>query len=625
MHNLPQGYKQTELGVIPEDWEVATIGRISQNCSYGVGAEAVSYSGGPKYIRITDIDDQTRQYLPSPLSSPAFYNENHIVKKNDILFARTGASVGKSYVYDIKDGMLIFAGFLMRFNIHNASAKFVFYNTLSKRYNDWVMSESARTGQPGLNIKQLSSYTIPLPPLPEQKAIAEALSDVDDLITALDKKIAKKRLIKQGAMQELLTGKKRLPGFEEEWAEKTIEDLGELTGSGVDKKFKEDEHFVRLVNYLDVFRRDYIYDKELDFWTTANDLKKEQCNVLQGDVFFTPSSEMPFDIAISAVAMNDMKDVCYSYHIYRLRFYTDIDLCFKAYMFKSQFFYDQANVACEGSGKRYVISLSKFKKLKVYYPTNIQEQQAIATILSDMDKEIAELEAQRDKYRLVKSGMMQKLLTGEIRLKKTQVSQTSESKAIPVDAHIIAGHIVNRLYKSEGWGRTKLQKSLHLAGYYAQIYIGNEYIRNTAGPDDQRLMSYIDQQFRQFNHVKITRVKLNNGKIHYNYTPTSLIQEVEMAYEKYPENVRKQIDLLLDKMNVMDLDCAEILSTLYGVWNNRIIKSERITDDLLIADFYAWSKHKLEFDESRLRKALVYMREENIVPIGWGKYIDKKN
>jgi hypothetical protein len=78
-------------------------------------------------------------------------------------------------------------------------------------------------------------------------------------------------------------------------------------------------------------------------------------------------------------------------------------------------------------------------------------------------------------------------------------------------------------------------------------------------------------------------------------------------------------------MNVMDLDCAEILSTLYGVWNNRIIKSERITDDLLIADFYAWSKHKLEFDESRLRKALVYMREENIVPIGWGKYIDKKN
>lgn len=221
--------------------------------------------------------------------------------------------------------------------------------------------------------------------------------------------------------------------------------------------------------------------------------------------------------------------------------------------------------------------------------------------------------------------MMQKLLTGEIRLKKPQASQILESKAIPVDAHIIAGHIVNRLYKSDGWGRTKLQKSLHLAGYYAQIYIGNEYIRNTAGPDDQRLMNYIDQQFRQFNHVKITRVKLNNGKIHYNYTPTSLIQEVEMAYEKYPENVRKQIDLLLDKMNVMDLDCAEILSTLYGVWNNRIIKSERITDDLLIADFYAWSKHKLEFDESRLRKALVYMREENIVPIGWGKYIDKKN
>lgn len=600
-NNIPQGYKQTELGIIPEDWKVKSIG------------DCLSIGNGRDY--------KGKQFGDIPVYGTGgiiSYIDDYLYDGQTICIGRKG-TIDKPLYHEGK--IWTVDTLYYTYNFIDVDIKLLYYLLLNI---DW-MSLNEATGVPSLTSDRIKKVNLILPPLPEQKAIAEALSDVDDLITALDKKIAKKRLVKQGAMQELLTGKKRLPGFEEEWEKKTIEDLGELTGSGVDKKFKEDEHFVRLVNYLDVFRRDYIYDKELDFWTTANDLKKEQCNVLQGDVFFTPSSEMPFDIAISAVAMNDMKDVCYSYHIYRLRFHIDIDLCFKAYMFKSQFFYDQANVACEGSGKRYVISLSKFKKLKVYYPTNIQEQQAIATILSNMDKEIADLEAQRDKYRLVKSGMMQKLLTGEIRLKKPQASQISESKAIPVDAHIIAGHIVNRLYKSEGWGRTKLQKSLHLAGYYAQIYIGNEYIRNTAGPDDQRLMSYIDQQFRQFNHVKITRVKLNNGKIHYNYTPTSLIQEVEMAYEKYPENVRKQIDLLLDKMNVMDLDCAEILSTLYGVWNNRIIKSERITDDLLIADFYAWSKHKLEFDESRLRKALVYMREENIVPIGWGKYIDKKN
>lgn len=630
-NNLPQGYKQTELGVIPEDWEIKTLGELG-SFSKGSGiSRAEANTGSIPCVRYGEIYTHHNDYIKKYNSfiSSEVAQKAKLLHYGDILFAGSGETkedIGKSIAFI--ENIQAYAGgdiIILSTDTNICDAKFIGYISNTSFVNKQKATKGQGDAVVHITSDSLKNISILLPPLPEQKAIAEALSDVDDLITALDKKIAKKRLIKQGAMQELLTGKKRLPGFKEEWEEKTIEDLGELTGSGVDKKFKEDEHFVRLVNYLDVFRRDYIYDKELDFWTTANNLKKEQCNVLQGDVFFTPSSEMPFDIAISAVAMNDMKDVCYSYHIYRLRFHIDIDLCFKAYMFKSQFFYDQANVACEGSGKRYVISLSKFKKLKVYYPTNIQEQQAIATILSNMDKEIAELEAQRDKYRLVKSGMMQKLLTGEIRLKKPQASQILESKAIPVDAHIIAGHIVNRLYKSEGWGRTKLQKSLHLAGYYAQIYIGNEYIRNTAGPDDQRLMNYIDQQFRQFNHVKITRVKLNNGKIHYNYTPTSLIQEVEMAYEKYPENVRKQIDLLLDKMNVMDLDCAEILSTLYGVWNNRIIKSERITDDLLIADFYAWSKHKLEFDESRLRKALVYMREENIVPIGWGKYIDKKN
>lgn len=637
MHNLPQGYKQTELGIIPEDWEVKSFSQIfdmypnntyPRDCMNDTNGYVQNIHYGDILVKYPSLVDVSKFKVP-------YLNENVKIKMSkclqsgDVIIADTAEDDAVGRCIEVKNITTekIVSG-LHTFFCHpiiSFASGWLGYYMNSSNYHNQLLPFITGIKVSSISKASILETKILLPPLPEQKAIAEALSDVDDLITALDKKIAKKRLIKQGAMQELLTGKKRLPGFKEKWEEKTIEDLGELTGSGVDKKFKEDEHFVRLVNYLDVFRRDYIYDKELDFWTTANDLKKEQCNVLQGDVFFTPSSEMPFDIAISAVAMNDMKDVCYSYHIYRLRFHIDIDLCFKAYMFKSQFFYDQANVACEGSGKRYVISLYKFKKLKVYYPTNIQEQQAIATILSDMDKEIAELEAQRDKYHLVKSGMMQKLLTGEIRLKKPQASQILESKAIPVDAHIIAGHIVNRLYKSEGWGRTKLQKSLHLAGYYTQIYIGNEYIRNTAGPDDQRLMNYIDQQFRQFNHVKITRVKLNNGKIHYNYTPTSLIQEVEMAYEKYPENVRKQIDLLLDKMNVMDLDCAEILSTLYGVWNNRIIKNERITDDLLIADFYAWSKHKLEFDESRLRKALVYMREENIVPIGWGKYIDKKN
>jgi len=103
-----------------------------------------------------------------------------------------------------------------------------------------------------------------------------------------------------------------------------------------------------------------------------------------------------------------------------------------------------------------------------------------------------------------------------------------------------------------------------------------------------------------------------------------MIQDVEMAYEKYPKELREQIDALIDKLNTMDLAGAEAVSTLYAVWNNRIIKQEQITDNLLIADFYAWSKHKADFEEARVRKALNYMRDNNIIPVGWGKYIDKR-
>ena len=157
-----------------------------------------------------------------------------------------------------------------------------------------------------------------------------------------------------------------------------------------------------------------------------------------------------------------------------------------------------------------------------------------------------------------------------------------------------------------------------------QLNLGNEYIRNTAGPDDQQLMNYIDQKFKQYRHVAKVSEKLPDGRTRYSYIPTAMIQDIEIAYEQYPKELRDQIDALIDKLNTMDLAGAEILSTLYAVWNNRIIKREQITDDLLIADFYAWSTHKADFEEARVKRALDYMRKENIIPIGWGKYIDYK-
>lgn len=276
------------------------------------------------------------------------------------------------------------------------------------------------TGVPQLTAPQISNYLIPVPPESEQRAIAEALSDVDGLLNALDALITKKQVIKQATMQQLLTGRTRLPGFSGAWETKQLGEIGEIAGAGVDKKVNPNEVPVRLVNYLDVYNKAFLYSKDLTHEVSARPDQVRHCSVEKGDIFFTPSSEVPDDIGCSAVAMENISDGVYSYHVVRLRLKTDWDIFFRAYIFNTKEFLDQASRQCEGSGTRYVISLPKFRTMTVQFPPTIEEQRAIGSVLSDMDAEIAALEQRRDKTRVIKQGMMQQLLTGRVRLLKKE-------------------------------------------------------------------------------------------------------------------------------------------------------------------------------------------------------------
>lgn len=207
MQQLLTGKKR--LKGFSEPWVEKKLGDVASQKSYGVGAEAIGYNGVDKYIRITDITDDGT-YLPAPLSSPSFYQSCHIVGENDLLIARTGASVGKTYLYNPSDERLIFAGFLMKIHIVNADSHFVFYLTQTTLFKQWVVSESMRSGQPGINLQQISSWTFFAPSLPEQQSIASVLTSMDNELSALEAKCKKYEQIKQGMMQQLLTGKIRL-------------------------------------------------------------------------------------------------------------------------------------------------------------------------------------------------------------------------------------------------------------------------------------------------------------------------------------------------------------------------------------------------------------------------------
>ena len=398
--DIPAGYKRIEAGVTSSHWRSSSVPagwtvRSLRSClrtspAYGINAAAVpSDDRLPTYLRITDISDDHR-FRPSPrvainhANAPAFF-----LQKGDLVFARTGASVGKSYLYDPADGLLVFAGFLIRVQPHeDVQPAFLAYCVQSEHYWGWVASTSSRSGQPGINGREYGTYQLWLPPLDEQQAIAEALSDVDRLLEALDALITKKLAIKQAAMQQLLTGKIRLPGFNRIWKTRKIRKM--LTYERPDHYIvKHQEYTTRGDFPVLTANKSFILGYTNEIFGICTDLP-----VILFDDFTTDCKYVtfPFKIKSSAIKLlRARKRVDLSWIFERIQL---IDLPLRDH-------------------KRYYISY--YQNIDLAFP-NYDEQLSIASVISDMDAEIAALEQRRDKTRALKQGMMQQLLTGRTRL-----------------------------------------------------------------------------------------------------------------------------------------------------------------------------------------------------------------
>ena len=191
-----------------DDWEQRKLGDIASSFEYGLNSAAKEFDGVNKYIRITDIDDNTHEFLKDNLTSPdidLIDAENYKLAEGDILFARTGASVGKSYIYKDSDGLVYYAGFLIRARIKEKyNAEFVFQNTLTDKYNKYITVTSQRSGQPGVNAQEYSEFKIQIPNKKEQTKIGQYFSQLDNLITLHQCKIEKLKNIKKSCLEKML-------------------------------------------------------------------------------------------------------------------------------------------------------------------------------------------------------------------------------------------------------------------------------------------------------------------------------------------------------------------------------------------------------------------------------------
>ena len=217
-----------------EDWEQRKLADLADSFEYGLNVAAKDYDGKNKYIRITDIDDSTHEFLRNDLTTPDAdlpQSGNYKLHYGDILFARTGASVGKTYIYKEFDGLVYYAGFLIRAKIkREEDPEFVFQNTLTPDYDKYIRITSQRSGQPGVNAQEYGEYSLMVPVLQEQKKIGTFLRDFDTLLSLHQRKLEKLKILKKAMLEKMFpkNGAKvpeiRFSGFTEDWEQRKLEE-----------------------------------------------------------------------------------------------------------------------------------------------------------------------------------------------------------------------------------------------------------------------------------------------------------------------------------------------------------------------------------------------------------------
>lgn len=421
---IPQGYKATALGIIPQEWEVTRLEDLCHNQGdYGINAPATDFSNElPTYLRITDIDDDGKFIIANKASVNNPNSRSYHLKDGDIVFARTGATVGKTYLYNREDGDLVFAGFLIRFSPdqQKITPYYLKAYTNTSAYWKWVKITSQRSGQPGINATEYCSLQIPVPPLAEQRKIAEVLGVWDEAIEKQARLIEKLALRKRGLMQRLLSAKLRLPGFSEPWEKVKLGDIGHFLSSNTLSRDCLNEQIgnIKNIHYGDILiKLPTIVDASFIHIPYVNDDVIVKSDYLKnGDIIFADTAE---DYTVGkAIEIINIQAIPVTSGLHTIPFRPKSGIFvnrFLGYYVNSTDYRRQLQPLIQGI-KVYSISKTALCKTTLKIPT-LSEQTAIAEVLTAADREIELAKEKLERLRRQKRGLMQQLLTGKKRVK----------------------------------------------------------------------------------------------------------------------------------------------------------------------------------------------------------------
>ena len=417
--------KRTEIGTIPKHWDVVKIPEILRRNGIKIGPfgsqlkkDFLTDSGykvyGQENVYVKNMEIGNRY-----ISKERFFSlKSCEILVGDFLISMMG-TVGKCMIVKELNEQGIMDSHLIRLRTDKDKVynEFLLHIFTSKLVIHQIKKLSVGGIMEGLSSKIIKNISIPQPPLHEQKAIATALTDTDNLIQSLEKLIEKKKKIKQGAMQQLLTGKKRLPGFSGEWE---VRKLNTITwfqeGPGV-RTHQFTESGMKLLNGTN------IQDGKLTLDRTNRYITLQQANGIyshflanEGDVIIASSGVTidKFHEKVTEVKKCHLP-FCMNTSTIRFKVKQIVSKYYIMYFLKSNEFKVQIGGQATGSAQLN-FGPSHLNKINVIIPPTIEEQKAVAKVLSDMDSEIELLEQKLEKYKTIKQGMMQELLTGRIRL-----------------------------------------------------------------------------------------------------------------------------------------------------------------------------------------------------------------
>ena len=380
--NLKPGYKLTEVGVIPEEWDPVQLGDYVRITS-GESPSLFKFLGtGVPYFKVEQLSN-TEKYLTSTVT-PYHFQKNKVVAQGSVVFAKRGAAIALNKVRILSQDSFMDTNLMALTPNEHLEAEFLFYYL---GYIDlWRFADT--TSVPQINNKHIKPLLFPLPRKSEQIAIAEALSDMDALLAALDQLIAKKRDLKQATMQQLLTGATRLPGFRGEWE---VRRLGEIVEIKKGQLITNDTRVSGDIPVIAGGKQPAYYHNTANRHGRTITISGSGANAGYVALYNTPI------FASDCSTISEGSDYSLNFIYYQL-------------MLKQQDIYKT-----QTGGAQPHIHPSDVAPIEIAIPP-LPEQTAIAEILSEMDAEILALEERRKKTAGIKQGMMQELLTGRVRL-----------------------------------------------------------------------------------------------------------------------------------------------------------------------------------------------------------------